>query len=258
MTVSAFRTVDGVVVPAVTTVQMREVDRVAVDDLGPNLYQMMENAGRSLAELAIELVEGETQNAIALDSKEKGDDWTTTPIMVFAGTGGNGGGGICAARHLVNHGGDITLVLTDIGRLREVPTEQLALFRAAGGRIAELGDIGPTPAGLIVDAVLGYSLSGAPTGGAVELIRWMSAQHAPILSLDVPSGVDATTGVSPGVHVNATTTMTLALPKTGLDSDAVGELWLADIGIPRQTYERAGLNVPPGLFARGFLLPLHP
>ena len=113
-------------------------------------------------------------------------------------TGGNGGGGICAARHLANHGGQVTLVVSDVARLAGVPAEQLALFRASGGRLAETGDLRTLESSLTVDAVLGYSLAGAPTGAVADLITWMSLDDAPVVALDVPSGVDSTTGDSPG------------------------------------------------------------
>ena len=237
MTVDAFRTLTGLAVPAITTEQMREVDRVAVDEVGPNLYQMMENAGRNLASLCVELL---------------GQDWHRAPIVVLAGTGGNGGGGICAARHLANHGGDVTVVVSDPSNLSGVPADQFSLYRATGGRVAPARETGALQAELVVDAVLGYSLGGAPRGVALELIGWMSSHAATVVSLDVPSGVDATTGAAPGEFVHATTTMTLALPKTGLDADAVGQLWLADIGIPREVYRRVGVDLPAGLFTSGY------
>jgi NAD(P)H-hydrate epimerase len=95
--VDSFQTEAGLVVPAVTSEQMREVDRVAIEEVGPNLYQMMENAGRNLASMCVEML---------------GQAWARSPVVVLAGTGGNGGGGICAARHLANHGGQVTLVTT--------------------------------------------------------------------------------------------------------------------------------------------------
>ncbi len=236
--VDSFRSESGLVVPAVTTEQMREVDRVAIEGVGPNLYQMMENAGRNLASLCVEIL---------------GEGWARSPVVVLAGTGGNGGGGICAARHLANHGGQVTLVVSDVAHLAGVPAEQLALFRAGGGRLAETGDLRTLESSLTVDAVLGYSLAGAPHGAVADLIGWMSLGDAPVVALDVPSGVDSTTGDSPGAHVRAATTMTLALPKTGLAVDAVGELWVADIGIPGRVLERAGVRPPPaGLFSRGY------
>jgi len=241
MAVEAFRTATGLLVPAITTEQMREVDRIAINDVGPNLYQMMENAGRSLASLCTATL---------------GDRWNTVPILVLAGTGGNGGGGICAARHLANHGGDVTVVVSDPRRLGGVPAEQLALYRAAGGRVADVSDLRVCEAGLVVDALVGYSLHGAPEGTVADVIRWISGQVAPVVSLDVPSGIDSTTGDARGAYVRATTTMTLALPKTGLDIGAAGLLWLADIGIPREVYRRVGVCPPDGLFTSGYRVKL--
>lgn len=243
MSVDAFNTPTGIRVPAISTTQMQEVDRVAVEEVGPNLYQMMENAGRNLAEMC---------------AQSLGDRWTDKRIVVCAGTGGNGGGGMCAARHLANHGGDVTLAVTEPSRLTGVPAEQLALFRAAGGRVVDAGQVGSIEADLVVDAVLGYSLTGAPRGAAAELIDWMDRGPTPILSLDVPSGIDATTGLAAGMFVHATTTMTLALPKSGLDVAAVGQLWLADIGIPREVYRRVGVRILHGLFSNGYRVELTP
>lgn len=96
----------------------------------------------------------------------------------------------------------------------------------------------------MVDAIIGYSLGGASRDAPREMIAWTAAQTAPVISLDVPSGVDATSGKAPGAHVLASTTLTLALPKTGLDVAAAGDLFLADIGIPREVYRRSGIADP--------------
>ncbi|HKZ25793.1 MAG TPA: NAD(P)H-hydrate epimerase, partial [Acidimicrobiia bacterium] len=69
-------------------------------------------------------------------------------------------------------------------------------------------------------------------------------------------GIDSTTGEAPGVSITADLTMALALPKTGLDVPAVGELWLADIGIPVEVYRRIGVEVPVGLFGPRYRIPL--
>lgn len=89
--------------------------------------------------------------------------------------------------------------------------------------------------GLIVDALIGYGLSDAPHGRPAELIDWSTTASAPILSLDVPSGVNATSGDTPGVAVEPDRTLTLALPKTGLRTVS-GDLYLADIAIPEVVY----------------------
>ena len=239
---SSFVTSTGIEVPAVTEAQMREVDRIAIEETGPNLYQMMENAGRNLAAATIRLL---------------GPEWRDGTIVVLAGTGGNGGGGICGARHLANRGGEVTVVVSDEARLREVPAQQLAIYRGTRGRVLGPGELGDVDPSLIVDAVIGYSLSGPPQGAALDLIEWALNEEAPVLSLDVPSGIDSTTGEAQGTHVIASQTMTLALPKTGLDVAAVGDLLLADIGIPGETYRRAGLEIPVGLFGDEFIVPIR-
>lgn len=236
-----FRTESGLEIPSVTADQMREIDRIAIEETGPNLFQMMENAGRSLAGLAISMA---------------GDGWRRISMVVLAGTGGNGGGGICAARHLANRGANVSLAITDVSRLDGVPRAQLDIYRGTDGRLIDIETMDPE-AGLIIDAVLGYSLTGPPRRAAKSMIEHINTVPTPVLSLDVPSGVDATTGESPGASVKATTTLTLALPKTGLGLRRVGEIWLADLGIPRETYQRAGIDVPPGVFGDDSLVPLR-
>lgn len=229
-----FVTDTGLEVPAVTTEQMREIDRIAIEETGPNLYQMMENAGRNLALLAMEVM---------------GGDWQQAKMLVLAGSGGNGGGGICAARHLANRGADVTLCLAEPDRLGEVPSFQQRVYRSTPGKEVKpeylIEDVD-----LIVDALIGYSLQSAPRGVIAELIEWANAAGAPVLSLDVPSGVDATTGETPGEVMESRWTMTLALPKTGLGPSHTGSLSLADIGIPAETYRRAGLAYTPPFGSR--------
>ena len=242
MTTDYFVTDTGVRVPAITTAQMREVDRIAVEELGPNLYQMMENAGRNLALAVLATL---------------GDAAWSTPIVVMAGTGGNGGGGICAARHLANRGAEVSVVVSDASRLTSVPKHQLHTYRSTSDTLEDLDGLSATTSGLVVDAIIGYGLSEAPRSAAEQMIAWIGAQNGSVISLDVPSGVDSTTGEAPGAHVRASKTLTLALPKSGLDSTAVGDLWLADIGIPQGVYQRVGVDVPPGSFGDRFLVPLH-
>jgi NAD(P)H-hydrate epimerase len=116
---------------------------------------------------------------------------------------------------------------------------------------------------LIVDGLIGYRLQGAPHGTVADLIRWANAQAAPILALDVPSGVDGTTGTVLDPAIKATATMTLALPKAGLRARAsraqVGELYLADIGVPPSLYGEPALSLHvEALFAEREILRLDP
>ncbi len=235
-----FFTDTGVEVPAVTAEQMREVDRIAGEETGPNLFQMMENAGRNLALLAMAVL---------------GEKWADSRIVVLAGSGGNGGGGICAARHLANHGIDVRLCLAEPESLQDIQAFQRHIFRSTPGREIDAASLRAEPVDLILDGLIGYGLRSAPRSPVAELIRWATGTGAPVLALDVPSGLDSTTGHRPGDSIQPRWTMTLALPKTGLLPEHTGRLFLADIGIPLQTYRHLGLSyVNP--FAKGFWVPL--
>ena len=221
-----FLTDEDIEVPAVTAAQMREIDRIAIEETGPNLLQMMEHAGRSLAREALDHL---------------GERWRTAQVVVVTGTGGNGGGGICAARHLVNHGVQVRVCPLAPERTIGVTAFQRRIYLQAGGQEIAPADPSRARPTLIIDAILGYNLRGAPRPDAAALIRWAATSGAPVLALDVPSGVDATTGETPGDFIRATWTMTLALPKTGLRADLTGPLVLADLGIPAAVYHRLGI-----------------
>jgi len=236
-----FATETGIAVPAVTADQMREIDRIAVEETGPNLFQMMENAGRNLAILAL---------------RRLGSHWRQTSILILAGSGGNGGGGICAARHLANRGVDVAICLASPDRLSDVAAWQAKVFGSTPGRLVDLTNLKHERPEIILDALIGYSLNSAPRGTFAELIHWANGVRAPILSLDIPSGVSATTGETPGAYIRAVTTLTLALPKTGLLPEETGNLILADIGLPAQIYRRLGLNYAPP-FAADYLVALR-
>ena len=238
----AFRTQTGKTLPAVDTAEMREVDRLAIEVHGPNLFQMMENAGRSLALTAIDVL---------------GSAWNDTPILVLAGTGGNGGGGITAARHLANRGADVTVAITDEPRLGEVPSAQLATYRATRGRLVSPNSLDDLDPGLVIDAIIGYSLRGEPRGIARDMIEFANGIESAVLSLDVPSGIDATTGDAPGESVDADSTMTLALPKLGLRAPSAGNLVLADIGIPESVFADLGITAAGDIFGADFRIALE-
>ncbi len=207
--------------------EMIEVDRVMVNELGIELVQMMENAGRNLAQLAIER-------------------YRPTSVLVCAGSGGNGGGGMVAARHLANRGVEVAVAVTRAGdTFGGAARHQFDILDRMG---APVGDV-TADTDLLIDAVIGYSLRGEPTGSSAELIAAMNAMDVPVLALDIPSGVDATTGATPGLHVAADTTLTLAAPKIGLRvAPGVGELFVADISVPPAVL--AGLGHPAPDFSR--------
>lgn len=225
-----FVTEDGITVPAVTADQMREVDRIAVEEFGLGILQMMENAGRSLAGNVLDMLGA-----------------ATGEVTILAGSGGNGGGGICCGRHLHNRGFRVWIVLdTEPKNLGLAASNQLHIVQAAGLQpvAGSEAEDAIRRADIVVDALIGYGLRGAPLGRTAELIEWCNKLARRVLALDVPSGMDATTGETPAAVVRAKRTLTLALPKSGLEH-IKGDLYLADIGIPPQVYERLGLAVEP-------------
>ncbi len=233
----------GIEVPAVTTEQMIEVDRVTIEDTGPNLLQMMENTGRNLAQQAI----------VSL-----GETWRRANIVVLAGNGGNGGGGICAARHLANRGAQVRLCLVSPDRLGAAGRWQRHIYQATPGREVPIHSLTSSnePVDIILDALIGDSLREAPRGNALGLIKWADGAGTPILAQDIPSGVNATTGETPGEYINARWTLTLALAKTGLLPEHTGHLVLADIGIPPGAYAWETLKLPyTPPFEERFLVP---
>jgi len=215
-------------VPTVAVAQMRRVDELMIGTVHVGLAQMMENAGRSLADLAVRR-------------------FNPGSVLVLVGVGNNGGGGLVAARHLANRGLRVTTVLTGTPSPGSLVEEQL---RAAAASAAVAVDE-PLGADLVVDALVGYGLSGALRGRVAELAAWANRQDFPMLALDGPSGLDLDTGLAHPGAVRATATMTLALPKPALiHALEVGELYLADISVPRQVYAELGISIT-SLFSDG-------
>ena len=229
-------------IPALTTTQMIEVDRAMIEDYHIELIQMMENAGRNFAELA---------------RRQLGGTVKSHSVAVLCGNGNNGGGGLTAARHLHNWGAQVVIVLTkSADEFRGVPAHQLDILKRMNVPIFEPASL-PATVELILDAIIGYSLSGSPRGAAAEIINWANEQHAPIVSLDTPSGLDVTSGLAYEPTIRATSTLTLALPKQGLLNPQakpyIGELYLADISVPLELYAKMGIAVP-SLFAESNII----
>lgn len=232
-------------IPYLTTEQMIEVDRAMMEDYRIDLVRMMENAGRCLAILARDRF---------LDGSPIG-----RRVTVLAGSGGNGGGALVAARRLHNWGAKVHVLLAQTAdKMTPVPGHQLDILeRMAVAIVAEpaVPPLDDAPA-VIIDGLIGYSLSGAPYGVTRDLIVWANRQGAPVLALDTPSGIDTATGTVFDPAIQATATMTLALPKVGLRAPGaaacVGELYLADISVPPSLYAKPALGLDVGpIFAAG-------
>jgi len=211
--------------PAVSAAEMAAVDEFAIDR-GLQLLQMMENAGALLARL------------VHLHQPAH------SCIVVLAGSGGNGGGALVAARRLAGFGHAVAVIPAVATATFTATTayQWHLLERIAGVSLWPERSPGEglpqdwAHCAAIVDGMLGYSVRGAPRGAVAEWIGLANRVPAPTIALDVPSGLNPDDGSRPGDTVHAMATLTLALPKLGLLTESArpctGRLALGDIGIP--------------------------
>lgn len=167
-------------------------------------------------------------------------------VVVFCGKGNNGGDGFVIARLLLNKCAAIEVVLLSpaaglegdaranysiLSRLARSHRDLLRIHRLTPGLLGKLKN-----PDVIVDAIFGTGFAGEVKGAAAKAIDWMNAQSAPVVSVDIPSGVNGTTGIAASKAVRADRTVTFGLLKTGLlcnqGQDLAGEIHLVDIGIP--------------------------
>jgi NAD(P)H-hydrate epimerase len=239
--------------PPISIAQMREVDRLMVEDYQIALLQMMENAGRSLAAVARHHLGGKIAGA---------------RVVVLVGAGNNGGGGLVAARHLANAGAEVKVALSQPPPLSGVVPEHqrhsLERMGIAGSDHAASVEALPAllaQADLMLDSLIGYSLRGTPREPIASMIRAANAAGAPRLALDLPSGLDGDQGIPAAPTLQATLTLTLAWPKAGLLTSAarpyVGDLLLADISVPVGIYRAVGVE-RGNLFAAGPIVRIRP
>ena len=237
-----------------TISQMKEVDNLMMGHYQISLVQMMENAGRNLARLA---------SIIFLEERAKEKN-----LVVLAGVGGNGGGALVAARFLHTWGANVTILYSERQDKRNpVTNKQSIILNKMNVKsyiinsLPQQFDIESFD--LILDGVLGYGIKGAPEGNTAKLIQWANDNPSRVLALDTPSGLDLDTGTRSNPTTNADATLTIALPKKGLyekgAADNVGDLYLADIGVPYYLYQELSQPVElTQLFDHGAILKLTP
>ena len=225
-------------IPTVTREQMNKVDKYAVEFFGIEILQLMENAGRNIAEFSRQQLE-------SVEDKK---------IVILCGKGNNGGDGLVAARFLHNWGADVTCIMADgkekLNELAKAHYETLEnmsvdlLSAVDNTRIEKIIN----EADVVIDCLLGYNISGNPKETYALLIKMVNASKKNILSVDIPSGLDADSGNVYNPCIKAKWTLTLGLPKIGMlqkhAKEYVGELWLADIGIPKEVYTKLEMNIP--------------
>lgn len=215
--------------PSLTSKQVKAVDALIEERFGIPVDWLMEAAGWQIAR------------------------FVSHRAAVVCGVGNNAGDGLAAARHLHSWGRLATVCCVDASRLRGAAARELDALRKVGVEVA--GDLELGESEVVVDAIFGTGLGRAPEGRFAEWIEAINASGKPVISVDVPSGLDADTGVAYAPCIRANVTITLGLPKPGL-LDLKGRVLVADIGVPFEAYAAVGITVPQDLFARETLVKL--
>lgn len=219
-------------VRSVTVKQIQELDRLAIEDYGVPSLALMENAGREVArEVA----------GIRPSGKKR--------VCVVCGQGNNAGDGFVAARHLWNMGVDVDVVL--IGHHRQLKNDaavNLSILKNCGYPVRETTRITPTvrrtlqKADVIVDAIFGVGLNREVCTPFREFIEAINAAKRFVIAVDIPSGLDGTTGEIHGVCVRATRTVTFTFQKKGFllrqGPKITGTIKVVDIGIPEKLIKK--------------------
>ena len=231
---------------ALTSADVAALDAAAAQ-LGVSTVQLMEIAGWQVARCAWQRLAG------------------SADILVVAGRGNNGGDGLVAARHLVTWGCSVRVrLLSEEERLGDVAVAHVASARGNGVKVevsADPGDIRShaEEATLIIDALLGTGLREPAREPLATAIRALNASGVAVLSVDVPSGLDATSGEAYEPCVVAAATCTLTAMKAGLwtpsGREHAGEIWVGDIGMPVAAWRNCGLAAPQAV-AGGVLVPI--
>ena len=210
--------------------EVRAFDRWAINTLGISGVVLMENAGRSCAELI----------------KDKLAGVTSPRVCIFCGTGNNGGDGYVIARHLLNSGFKVAVIV--VGERRKIKGDakiNLDILEELGQPIEQLNVSEPDIAGMVeafaadadmvVDSLFGTGLGGQLSDEYKQLIESINAQNCPILAVDIPSGLDCDTAEPLGAAIRASYTVTFVAAKRGFASASstkyTGEVFVVSIGV---------------------------
>ncbi|KAL4901642.1 hypothetical protein BDW74DRAFT_170090 [Aspergillus multicolor] len=243
--------------PAVSPLQILEVEQLAIGEVGLTEDMITENAGRSIAEAAVGLLSS---------------DAAAPTILALVGNHRTGARVISSARHLRNRGHRVTVCMLGIEQeveLLESCRKQVDIFKKIGGRFLRWEELSPRLStsefapDLVLDALLGIhlpfnDLRTDDQATALDMISWVNRSGLDTLSVDVPSGLSATTGevtiVESGqLRVNSKSIVSLGAPKTGLvnallaGEGASWNLTVADIGIPQIAWRKFGTRRRHGI-----------
>ncbi|MBA3070584.1 MAG: NAD(P)H-hydrate dehydratase [Nitrospirae bacterium] len=224
----------------VTAEEMREIDRITIKNYGISGTVLMERAGLAVAEKIKELFSVQ-RSGFSKKLRTPNSEPVKLKVIVLAGGGNNGGDGIVVARNLHEWGWNvkITLLLRE-NKLNPDCLKQYKIAKKSGVPIEFRDYITEKDlhSALVVDAIFGTGLSKNITGKTAEVILFINASDAPVISVDIPSGISSDTGQIMGEAVRADYTVTFGLPKRGHllypGADYTGRFFIEDIGFPEE------------------------
>ena len=222
--------------PLYDAAAMRQADAAASERLGLPSVILMERAGLGSAAVIMER-------------------WASLrKVTILVGKGNNGGDGYVVARHLAEVGWSVSTLAVDGPPATEDARTMATVAEALGLEAQPWTPTTPVPEGVIVDAMLGTGVAGAPRGAVAEVVEWISRAPGLVVSLDIPTGVDADTGVVAGAAIDADATITYHGDLVGLrvapGRDHAGAVEVIDIGIPDAVHvEPAAWLTGPGTVA---------
>lgn len=223
---ATFPTIRWDEIPTLTSAQMQQLLMLATGKYGLDNRVLVEHAGRNLTTLV---------DAFAPEG----------PVLVVAGRGNNGSGGLAAARLLAARGRRVWVVPThENENYSGTPREQLELLRHYS-TVKIKSSLPRMKYGCVIDAAIGTRLEGPPRGRTLDVITVVNklAGSCPILSLDAPTGMQVDDGQVPGEVLEASMTLAVGLPKQGTaPGGAVGRLFVGDMGLPPSLYSDLGIE----------------
>lgn len=221
-----------------TVAQMKSIDKRAITQYAIPGIVLMENAGRGVVKVI--------ESHLDLSRNPK--------VTIVCGTGNNGGDGMVVCRHLLAAGGlPECFLLGKKGKVEGDAKINLEILEASGFRVIELQNSilrefteHLQQSSLVVDAIFGTGFKGKLEGFAARVVERINSSALPVVSIDCPSGLNSDSGRIEGLCVNAKVTVTMCLPKIGLlfypGRKSVGELWVADIGVPDKIIEEEAIS----------------
>ncbi len=218
--------------------KMAKLDELAVS-AGLEIRQMMELAGWHM-----------------LNTFDTASIKPISSVAIFVGKGNKGGDGLSAARHLINHGYNVDVFMLE-PEISVDSHHHLKLLEKMDAKIQKFTNQSLGGYDVVIDSLIGYRLNGSPRGVYPGAVKQINSTNAVVISYDLPTGIIASDGSTPGEVIKADYTLMLALAKQAVSipksRQLMGKIVVADIGIPSYLYDQIKQNSRPDFASNGLI-----